>query len=236
MGSYWREDGDNDELESKKSNADNLNVESFKISLRTMMAALLLSLSLMIWPLWEQWSSARKPAFEPAHSFIASEGYKLCTSCESPLQPSFNQANNIITQAYKAVDGRIIYVYVASYYSWDPQGELISYQNQLVLPSDDNNHIISRGNYQSYDANYLTIKSKGAQLKAVYWYQLGDSSLSNKVLVKIGEAQRKLFAEYYISQYVAVFTDNGDVEQADKAFNAFLGTNQVALSNTSEMR
>lgn len=223
VGSFWRE-----EDQAVATERRYLSIK--KVSGYTRLSTWgVLFATLLIWPIWENWSRSVQPHLQPTHSLEVSGSFTPCSECELPFLPSFDSANHYLKQVYTSDSSGPVNLFVASYYSWSNAGELISYKNQLVLPDDKKLRVVNTLS-NSFNNDFQRIDIKGVRsLVAVGWYQINGVPELNVVQIKMKEALYRLLGRAFVSQYVVVFKETDNFTQGETELNQFLMVNMSAL-------
>lgn len=226
-GSFWRQDENGKNKVHSANETSTAQPMQRRAPVKTVSVIAALTVIPFLWPLWQQWSEGHLPPSLPELNFNVMGPYKDCHTCIPGFEPSFSNADAYIKKAYQSESGAKIYVYVAVYYSWTDQGELISYQNQLVLPGDSQRHIIQSGVIEEGESySHITGKTR---LRAHHWYQIDDNVFSNKVLGKVSEAKLKLAGRTYLSNFYAIYIETEDLMLAEYEIKEFLSVNRAGL-------
>ncbi len=225
LGSFWRED---DPVSKVAGDQRTYLINTGVWNRSAWPWGLFLLILVMVWPAWNAWSQDRLSGVEPKNEPVISAGYHLCPSCEMSLTPAFDDADHYVKQSFVGPDNEVVHLFIATYYSWGSQGEVISYKNQFVLSGDKTNRVVGRS---TTPWSFITqIKTRGAvDILALDWYQVNGQPESNPVKVKIKEAMLKLTGQAFLSQYVVVFTPSDDSGKAESHLHRFLQSNLTAL-------
>ncbi len=249
LGSYWRDDmgaaTDEVSLDLSEGTAD---LKRWLYNRRRFRVTGLLLIVLLLWPIWFNWSVSQGSEQLVTHQLPVGDGYAECRHCLVDFKPGFNHADHYSEKSYETKKqdraDKPMYVFIASYYSWNPKSELIAYQNQLIKPADENHRIISQG---EKDAMIRTV-SRGQQGRwlTYHWYQVvpvrsGEkpgrvneaTTTTSKIKVKVLEALNRLIGRHYISQVVAVYTPTKTIGDSEQRLRQFLSAEKDHLTQTS---
>ncbi len=240
IGSRWQEDmdtvsaGENPDSTGATATRPLLHWKSFTV-------AGLLLIMVLIWPVRYNQVVTRVPEQSPAHLLSFAKDYAVCTDCRADYEPDFNEADHYIKKSFRLENGQPVYVFIASYYSWSQKGELVSYQNRLILPADSNHRIISQKEEGSVIRTLSRVREKWL---TSHWYQvvafapgkkqaLSIETMTSRVKVKMWEAWNRLAGRHYISQLVAVYTPMDSPGDPEAGLHRFLADEKDQLTQTS---
>lgn len=199
IGSFWRDDVENEGKTGIDLKLGNLNSSSAAAKLTTLLAAVVL----IALPLKIHFDS-QKPDLSSVGEINVSApaAWVKQAQVEPTWIPAYHGLDREFTAVYENSSGQRVAVYVGYYADQRQDAELGNYNNVLVLEDDEIWRVVDERAQalllagESLRAPLVTLTSNNNRLLASYLYYVADEVITNKYQTKLLQAKVKLLGGY----------------------------------------